>query len=89
MVVLQDGPGEFEGPAHRQRRVRLPAAIPGVRLDAGATRPTAYTTDYEWYGPVIKGSLLTLVGLGVAGGLVMMRRRYRKTAWRTCAPRSW
>jgi hypothetical protein len=45
-----------------------------------ATRPTAYTTDYDWHGPVIKGSLLSLVGLGVAGGLVMMLRRHRTAA---------
>jgi hypothetical protein len=71
---------ELKGGERARKSDPMPAAIPGVRLDAEATRPTAYTTDYEWYGPVIKGSLLTLVGLGVAGGLVMMLRRYRKTA---------
>lgn len=50
-----------------------PAAIGDVRLDD----ETAYTADYNWRGSVVKGSVLTLVGLGIAGALVMMLRRYR------------
>jgi hypothetical protein len=54
-----------------------PAAVDDVRLDDEATRPTAYTADYNWRGPVVKGSLLPLVGLGIVGGLVMMLKRYQ------------
>ncbi|MGC4948541.1 hypothetical protein ACLQ2N_20350 [Streptomyces sp. DT224] len=55
-----------------------PARIDGVRLaeDAGA----AYTADYGWHGPVVKGSVLALVGLAVATGLVLMLRRQRTAA---------
>lgn len=71
---------ELEGGERARKGDPLPAAIPGVRLDDEADRPLAYTADYGWYGPVIKGSVLALVGLGVAGALVLMVRRYRKAA---------
>jgi hypothetical protein len=54
-----------------------PAAIDDVHLDDEATRPTAYTADYNWRGSVVKGSVLSLVGLGIAGALVRMLKRYQ------------
>jgi hypothetical protein len=71
---------ELKGGERARKSDPLPAAIPGVRLDDEANRPLAYTTGYEWYGPVIKGGVLALVGLGAAGALVVMLRRYRKKA---------
>ncbi|MFJ8857212.1 hypothetical protein ACIRD8_02155 [Streptomyces sp. NPDC102451] len=53
----------------------MPGAIDGVRLaeDGG----TAYTADYGWRAPVVKGAALAVVGLAVATGLFLMLRRHR------------
>ncbi|MGI5147410.1 hypothetical protein ACQEVC_13705 [Plantactinospora sp. CA-294935] len=58
----------------------MPATIDDVRLDDEATRPTAYAADYNWLGPVAKGSLLSLVGLVIAGFLVVVLKRHRSAA---------
>jgi hypothetical protein len=58
----------------------MPATIEDVRLDDEATRPTAYTSDYNWRGSVFKGSLLMLVGLGITSGLVIVLKRHDRSA---------
>ncbi|WP_405936474.1 hypothetical protein OG338_06925 [Streptomyces sp. NBC_00726] len=58
-----------------RRGVSAPARIDGVRLAEDAE--TAYTADYGWLGPVVKGSVVALVGLAVATGIVLMLRRHR------------
>jgi hypothetical protein len=68
---------ELKDAVKLRRSDPTPAAVDNVRLDDEATRPTAYTADYNWSGPVVKGSLLAFVGLGIASALVLMLRRYR------------
>lgn len=53
----------------------MPARIDGVRLAEDAE--AAYTADYGWLGPVVKGSVLALVGLAITTGVVLMLRRQR------------
>lgn len=53
----------------------MPGAIAGVRLAENGQ--TAYTADYQWHGPVLKGIALAAVGLAIATGLVLMLRRHR------------
>ncbi|MEK8142758.1 hypothetical protein NKH18_12635 [Streptomyces sp. M10(2022)] len=55
----------------------MPGAIDGVRLAEDAE--TAYTADYGWHTPVMKGAALAVVGLVIATVLVLMLRRYRAT----------
>jgi hypothetical protein len=58
----------------------MPAAIDDVRLDDEATRPTAYTSDFNWRGSVVKGSVLLIVGLGMTAVLVMVLKRHDRSA---------
>ena len=58
----------------------MPATIDDVRLDDEASRPTAFTADYNWRGSVVKGSLLLLVGLGTTSGLVIVLKRHDRSA---------
>lgn len=69
---------ELRGAARVRRSDPAPARIDDVRLaeDAGA----AYTADYGWHGPVVKGAALAAVGVAVATGLVVMLRRQRRAA---------
>ncbi|MFD3486771.1 hypothetical protein [Streptomyces sp. NPDC058665] len=55
----------------------VPSAIGGVRLAENGR--TAYTSDYNWHGPVVKGAVLGAVGLAIATGLFLMLRRNRTT----------
>lgn len=55
----------------------MPAAIDDVRLAENAE--SAYTADYSWLPPVVKGAVVALVGLAIAVGLMVMLRRRRAT----------
>ncbi len=69
---------ELKDDVRVRRGDAMPAAIDGVRLAEDAE--TAYTADYGWRAPIVKGSALGVVGLAVATGMILMLRRYRTTA---------
>lgn len=66
---------ELRDAADVRRGDPMPARIDGVRLAEDAE--AAYTADYGWLGPVVKGSVLALVGLAITTGVVLMLRRQR------------
>ncbi|MFV2194571.1 hypothetical protein [Nocardiopsis sp. LOL_012] len=58
----------------------LPTAVEGVRLDTGATRPTAYTADYLWQGAVLGGAAFAAFGPLFSVVLAVGARRYQARA---------
>ncbi|MGC9536928.1 hypothetical protein [Streptomyces sp. UG1] len=56
----------------------MPTSIDDVHLDDEATRPAAYTADYNWRAPVIKGVVLALVLPLLAVFFLMLVRRRRR-----------
>ncbi|GAB2506184.1 hypothetical protein [Nocardiopsis aegyptia] len=58
----------------------LPSPIDGVRLDADARRPAAYTPDYSWGWAVVKGAGFAVLGPVMAVGLAVGTMRYQARA---------
>ncbi|TLS46903.1 hypothetical protein FE633_07390 [Streptomyces montanus] len=58
----------------------MPISIDDVRLEEEATRPAAYTADYNWHVPVIKGVVLGLVLPLLAVFCFMLVKRQRSRA---------
>ncbi|MGW0828303.1 hypothetical protein [Streptomyces sp. NPDC002845] len=56
----------------------MPTSIEDVRLDDEATRPAAYTADYNWHAPVVKGAVLALVPPPLAVFFFMLGKRQRR-----------
>ncbi len=84
-----DGTVVEHGVTLQGRRIKpfdpMPSAVDDVRLDTDAQRPTAYTADYAWHGPVIKGSAFMVGGLAVAAVLVTVLKRHDQARDRPAA----
>lgn len=58
----------------------VPASIGGVRLNAEADTPVAYTADYSWRWAVAKGAGFTVVGPVMSIALAVGTIRYQARA---------
>ncbi|MFI6579221.1 hypothetical protein ACIBFB_25835 [Nocardiopsis sp. NPDC050513] len=58
----------------------LPPPVDDVRLDTGASGPTAYTADYSWPWAVVKGAGFLVAGPVFSIGLAVGTKRYQARA---------
>ena len=58
----------------------LPGAVDGVRLDAEADDPVAYTDDFSWAGAIATGVGFIVVGPAVSIGIAIGTVRYQAKA---------
>ncbi|WP_405392451.1 hypothetical protein OG596_34370 [Streptomyces sp. NBC_01102] len=56
----------------------MPTSIEDVRLDDEATRPAAYTANYNWHAPIIKGTVVVLVPPPLVVFSFVMAKRQRR-----------